>query len=541
MAMRHIIKALTVWPRLRWVRQAVQILALALYVYLLFAALQRRTAFPLADLFFRLDPLAALSAMIADRAWIPRLALALITVGLTVAFGRVWCGWLCPLGTLLEWVRFPQKETGVLGKTRFLSPRWRTVKNILLILILAAALFGNLSLLIFDPLALLTRTMTAVVLPALNHVITAVERLLYPVPLFRPVVDAVERLLRGPILPVVQPVFCQNAVFAVILAGILALNALADRFWCRYLCPLGALLGLLSKISLLRPVVRPACNRCGQCVGVCRVDAIDTQQGYDIVPAECTVCLDCLAACPESTVPSLSKGSTLSLSKGSTLSPSKGGIGFRLHWRPAPVRETDPTRRQVLTGLAASAVSVAVLRTGIRSAQPHPQLIRPPGVEDEGEFLARCLRCSQCMKVCPTSGLQPVLFEAGLEGVWTPSLVPRLGHCDYGCNACGQICPSGAIPPLDLARKREAVIGLSAIDRDRCLPWVHGTPCIVCEEMCPLPEKAIRLEEVTMTDDQGEPAIVKRPYVLDELCIGCGICEYQCPVEGEAAIRVYRG
>jgi ferredoxin len=145
------------------------------------------------------------------------------------------------------------------------------------------------------------------------------------------------------------------------------------------------------------------------------------------------------------------------------------------------------------------------------------------------------------MKVCPTSGLQPVLFEAGLEGVWTPRLVPRLGHCEYGCNACGQICPSGAIPPLDLARKRESVIGLAAIDRNRCLPWAHGTPCIVCEEMCPVPEKAIRLEKVTVPDDRGEPATVQRPYVLDDLCIGCGICEYQCPVEGEAAILVYRG
>jgi len=525
------------WARWRRVRQAVQVLALALYVYLLFAALQRRAAFPLADLFFRLDPLAAIGAMLASRAWIPRLALALITVGLTIAFGRVWCGWLCPLGTLLEWVRFPRQEAGFLfkrsDKTRLLTPRWRTVKNVLLILILAAALFGNLSLLVFDPLALLTRTMTAVVLPALNHAVTAVERLLYSVPLFRPVVDEVERLLRGPVLPVVQPVFRQNAILAVILAGIFFLNALADRFWCRYLCPLGALLGLLSKVSVLRPVVRPACNRCGQCVGVCRVDAIDTSQGYEIIPAECTVCLDCLAACPESTAPIWSKDSALSL--------SKGGIGFHFHWQPAPVRETDPTRRQVLTGLAASAVSVAVLRTGIRAKQPHPQLIRPPGVDDEGEFLSRCLRCSQCMKVCPTSGLQPVLFEAGLEGVWTPRLVPRLGHCEYGCNACGQICPSGAIPPLDLAHKRESVIGLAAIDRNRCLPWAHGTPCIVCEEMCPVPEKAIHLEKVTVPDDRGEPATVQRPYVLDDLCIGCGICEYQCPVEGEAAILVYRG
>jgi MauM/NapG family ferredoxin protein len=510
--MRYTTKGLTVWSRLRRVRQAVQILTFALYVYLLFAALQRRAAFPLADLFFRLNPLAALSAMVAGRAWIPRLALAAVTLALTLLLGRVWCGWICPLGTLLEWVRFPTPETGFLRKTQFLG----RVKYVLLLVTLATALFGSLALLIFDPITLFTRTMTAVILPALNHAITALERVLYPIPPLRPAVDWAEQLLRGPVLPVKQPVFAQNAGLALLFAAVLALNALGDRFWCRYLCPLGALLGLLSKVSLLRPIVRPACNRCGQCVGVCRVDAIDTHHGYEIVPAECTVCLDCLAACPES------------------------GVGFQVHYRPAPARETDPTRRQVLAGLAVGAAGVVVLRTSVRARQPHPQLIRPPGVDDEAAFLARCLRCSQCMKVCPTSGLQPALLEAGLEGLWTPRLVPRLGHCDYGCNACGQVCPSGAIPPLDLARKREAVIGEAVVDRNRCLPWAHGTPCIVCEEMCPLPEKAIWLDEVTVPDDRGEPAIVQRPYVQVDLCTGCGICEVQCPVEGEAAIRVYR-
>jgi MauM/NapG family ferredoxin protein len=503
--------------------------AFLLYVYLLFAALQRRIAVasltPLADLFFRLDPLAAAGAMLATRAWIPRLALVLVTLGLTLLLGRVWCGWLCPLGTLLEWVRFPSARRQEVQ----LTSRWKGAKYLLLLLVLALALLGNLSLLILDPITLLTRTITTAALPALNQAVTAAERALYPIGFLRPAIDWVERTLRGPVLPVAQPVFAMSVLTGFLFVGVLALNLLGRRFWCRTLCPLGALLGWLSKISLLRPFVGSACNRCGQCDDVCPVGAIDTtHHGYRITPAECIVCLDCLVTCPESVAIA-----------NVALRRSRRGIGFRWHWRPAPAGDHDPSRRQVVAALAAGAASAALLRTTPHARQPHPQLIRPPGAQDEDEFLSRCLRCGQCMRVCPTSGLQPVALEAGLGGVWTPRLVPRLGYCDYGCTACGQACPSSAIPPLDLDRKRSTVIGIAVVDRNRCWPWAYGVPCIVCEEMCPLPEKAIRLEEV-VTDDQGESNVVQRPYVLEDACIGCGICEYQCPVEGPAAIGVRR-
>jgi formate hydrogenlyase subunit 6/NADH:ubiquinone oxidoreductase subunit I len=142
------------------------------------------------------------------------------------------------------------------------------------------------------------------------------------------------------------------------------------------------------------------------------------------------------------------------------------------------------------------------------------------------------------MKACPTSGLQPALLEAGLEGLWTPVLRSRLGYCDFACSACGQVCPSGAIPPLTLECKRRQVIGLAVIDKDRCLPWAEGTPCIVCEEMCPMPEKAVVLEEVTVTREDGRRERLARPRVVASRCIGCGICEYKCPLDGRSAIVV---
>ncbi|MGC8879787.1 MAG: 4Fe-4S binding protein [Anaerolineae bacterium] len=513
-----------IWQIGRWFRQASQALFFLLFIYLLFAALQQRVAFPLADLFFRFDPLSALGAMLASREWLPRLALSLATVGITLLLGRVWCGWICPMGTLLEWL----EPAPARRQAQNVASQWRSAKYLLLTGILAAAAFGSLTLLVLDPLALLTRTTTTVILPALNYAVTAALGSLYPIAPLRGVVDALEQWLRGSALPVRQPLFAGNWLIAVVFVFLLLLNRLAGRFWCRYLCPLGALLALFSRIAVLRPVIGASCVKCGRCSNVCPVDAIQVQSNFRIVPSECVACLDCFAACPE-------RG----IGWRPVIRRSAFTAGKELAW-PAPVEAYDPSRRQVLAALGAGIAGVVVLRTNPLARSPDPTLIRPPGAQDEAAFLARCLRCSQCMKVCPTSGLQPALLQGGLEALWTPHLVPRLGYCNYGCHACGQVCPSGAIPALDLERKRQAVLGRAVIDRDRCLPWAHGVPCIVCEEMCPVAPKAIRLEEMTVADDLGQMVTVQRPHVVGDLCIGCGICEYQCPIEGEAAIRVFR-
>jgi ferredoxin len=228
------------------------------------------------------------------------------------------------------------------------------------------------------------------------------------------------------------------------------------------------------------------------------------------------MCLDCFVACPEREAMSL--GTSL---------------------RAAPWEEYDPGRRELLTAAAAGVGAVALLGTGVWRTTSSALLIRPPGAQDERAFLSRCLRCSECMKVCPTSGLQPALLEAGLEGLWTPVLASRLGYCDYSCTACGNVCPSGAIPRLPLEAKRKQVLGVAVIDRDRCLPWAQDTPCIVCQEMCPVAPKAVLLDERRVaTQPDGRQDYVQRPRVLADRCIGCGICEYKCPVQGTAAIVV---
>jgi ferredoxin len=156
----------------------------------------------------------------------------------------------------------------------------------------------------------------------------------------------------------------------------------------------------------------------------------------------------------------------------------------------------------------------------------------------EKEFLRRCVKCGECMKVCLTNGLQPTLWEAGAEGIWSPMLVPRIGYCEYRCTLCGQVCPTGAIRRLSPEEKAGVRIGLAMIDPGRCLPYAHARSCIVCEEVCPTPKKAIWFETTAVKDRDGRTLSVKQPHVDLSLCIGCGICEAKCPVLGRPAITV---
>lgn len=501
-------------PR-RWIRLRKLTQLSALIAFAVLFVVSRREGWP-ADVVnapIRLDPLAVIAHALSDKVLLAGSALALATIALTVVFGRAWCGWLCPLGTLLDvfalrWPRAADRQR------REPPDGWRAIKYIVLAVILVAAVLGNLSLLILDPLTIVYRTLAVSLWPALDQGVTALMSWLYQSPALRGGLDAVDAALRPAVLPL-EPAFYRAAwLFLGVFAGIVLLNAIAQRFWCRYLCPLGGLLGLLSKVGLIRrQVASDRCTGCDACARVCPTGTIQMRKAGASDPGECTVCLECLKACP------------------------RDGARFAPALSVAAWRDYDPNRRQVLASAGLAALGVGVLKADLSARRDHPHLLQPPGARDN-HILDKCIRCGACMRICPTGGLQPALTEAGLAGVWSPVLLPRLGYCDYSCNACGQVCPVQAIPPLSLADKRLAVIGHAYIETDRCLAWSDHTPCIVCEEMCPLPRKAIWLETVRARQPDGALIDLQLPHVNRERCIGCGICEYKCPVNGPSAIRV---
>ncbi len=451
------------WQNLRRLRQLIQYLALALFLYL-FVRTMWEVASPIpVNLFARLDPLLALGSMLAARRTISTFAPAIITLLATLALGRFWCGWLCPLGTILD-LFGPNVRKAI-------PQGLRQAKHFLLFIIIFAALLANLSLIFLDPVTILLRPLAGAIYPAIQPVIAASSQS----------------------QPLIQP------ILALPLVIILGLNLLAKRFWCRYLCPLGAFLGLVSKVAWLKRSVRENCVQCKQCVPECPMGIIN-EEDYSSDAGECIQCLDCLGRCPV------------------------GAIGFGGEWSLSWGYEYDPSRRQLLASLATGVVGVGLLNTDLLKSK-NPYQLRPPGAKEE-EFLTECVRCGRCIKVCPNSALHLALFEVGLEGIWTPILVPRLGYCDYSCNACGQVCPSGAIPPLSLEEKRKAVIGTAQVERERC------TSCMICRDMCPT-------AAIEVVEAEKEGIMVMLPQVVPERCIGCGFCEYVCPVEGVAAIRVY--
>ncbi|MBK5276088.1 MAG: 4Fe-4S binding protein [Desulfuromonadales bacterium] len=454
--------------------------------------------------FFRVDPLVLFSYLLAAKSWTWLLLPAVLMTLSTLALGRFFCGWICPLGTILDLLTSRIRKTAPIRALKGNTKYW------LLLPLLSASLFNlNLSGLL-DPIAILLRALTFLLHPLMG--LTAREGWVALYRLIGERRDALApayNLIRNTLLPFRDTIYPLALLSAVILLAVIASERFETRNWCRNLCPLGTLLGWLGRFSIFKRLPTGLCADCGACRELCPTSF---DQGR-LDKGECVLCMECLNGCPQ------------------------GRVSFRptLTWKEAgPLL---PERRVLLGGMAAGVLLAIPAR--FRAPEQVSRLLRPPGVRSEDEFLKRCVRCGECMKVCLKSALYPAAWQAGIEGFYTPLLIPRLGYCEYNCTLCGQVCPTGAIPVLAVETKRREVIGKAVFDKNYCLPFARKIDCIVCEEHCPIPEKAIRSRETTVIGLDGVSKTVKEPYLVEEICNGCGICENVCPLETKAGIEVF--
>jgi len=464
-------------------------------------------------LFLRLDPLAAVVTALAGREG-ALLWPALLLPALALFAGRLFCGWLCPLGATLD------AASGLMnllaGRVSSApSLRFRPVKYLLLAVFLAAALAGVNLAYWAAPIPLATRFYGLLLHPLFllgGHGVLDFSR---------PALDSLD----WPALSylVITPRRFASLYFLAGFFGLLFwLERVRPRFWCRNLCPAGALLAVFSWRPRWRRRVL-ACLNCGKCAEACEAIRPHDRAAW---PGECLACQGCVDLCPTG-------GTIFSVS--------------RAEKRPAATGPSaQPSRRAFLAAALGGLGLAGLERSGLASLLgPDSRLIwsedglRPPGALPEAAFLARCLRCGLCMRACPTNGLQPTWLAAGPEGVFSPVLRPRRGPCEPDCNLCGLVCPTRAITPLELAEKRWAKIGGAVVHTNRCLAWAEDKSCVVCQEVCPYGA----IESVRAA---GAPVPV--PRVKAARCFGCGYCERHCPVRVPAitvlplnALRLARG
>ena len=468
-----------------------------------FAALVYPNAYHVdARWFLRVNPLPGILSFIASRSIIVEYAVLVLAVtAVTAVFGRLFCGFFCPLGSIIDVVDKYIFTTLRLAARR--PPLYlQKLKYVLLFIIIIVALSGALFPLFMDPLSIITRIFTVFI---------------YPLPA---IFDNLLRPLLGTLgagnrlhLPLFYGTLGIGGLFLVTIAG----SFWDRRFWCQYVCPSGAFFGIISRFAPFHRRAHLAspstakCTGCKACVKVCPTRAIGEKLSTTST-AECILCGKCIGIRDSCSAFSFS---TTKFLMGEAVGPDIG-------------------RRQILTGAVAGTLLLPVFKADAFSRRDNTgRLIRPPGSVPEAVFNGRCLACGQCMKVCPTNTLQPCTLGDGFSRLSTPKLVPRIGGCEEKCYSCGQVCPTNAIRKLPYEEKRFVKIGTAVIDRHRCLAWEQNKECLVCDEVCPYNAITPRYVETT----RGR---FKVPIVDSDLCIGCGMCEQQCPIFDTAAIVVYK-
>lgn len=439
----------------------------------------------------------------------------LLLVLLTLLFGRVYCSVICPLGVMqdiVSWLIGQRKKK----RYRFsYSPAKNALRFIVLVVFIVAIIAGIGSFVaLLAPYSLYGRIVSN---------------------LFAPLYGLGNNLLAYFAERVESYAFYETTVwikslptFIIALLTFITLCILAwrgGRTYCNTICPVGTMLGLLSRYSLFRVVIDELkCNACGLCSHKCKAACIDGKK-HKIDYSRCVVCMDCIDAC------------------------THGAIRYRIFYKSKKITDLDQisnkepvnaARRSFLTVTATIAATAALkaqekkvdggLATITDKAIPKRNTpIVPPGALNLRNFTSHCTACQLCVSVCPNSVLRP---SSRLETLMQPEISYERGYCRPECTRCSEVCPTGAIRPITVAEKSAEQIGHAVWIKKNCIPLTDGLECGNCARHCPT--GAIQM----IPSDAHNLDSIKIPAINMECCIGCGACENLCPARPFSAIYI---
>jgi ferredoxin len=422
----------------------------------------------------------------------------IVVLILTLLFGRIYCSALCPLGTFQDIVAFISQRFKRKKIYKFSKPidwlRYPFLSITFIFFFAGSLLFVNL----LDPYSAFGKIGSDLFRPVyygVNNLSVFVLEKTNMYSLYTVKLKAWNWISFG------------FSIFMLVL--IVRLTIKKGRLYCNTVCPVGTLLGLISRVSVFRIRLDEAlCNSCGTCGAKCKSGCIDTKN-KKVDFSRCVGCFNCLTACPGNGVKF-----SFALSKPNQLKP------------PAENRKGS-NRRQFFLSTASMSVGALALAnesfgqiakgTKIPVVKKYP--VTPPGSLSIDHFHKNCTACHLCISACPTHVLQPSLLHYGWDGLFHPMMDYKASFCNFECIVCSEVCPTGAILPIAPEKKKLTQLGKTTFIKENCIVYTDETACGACSEHCPT-------KAVNMVFYKGKLNI---PEVKQEICVGCGACEYACP------------
>jgi ferredoxin len=463
------------------------------------------------------------SGFLTGGGWLAAGCIAVLV--LTLCCGRIYCAMLCPLGVLMDFSAWIAGRTG--KKRRLAYQRGRPWLRGAVVAVCAAGLIAGTAvpLGLLDPFSVFGKITGGILRPALGTANQLLASSLWITPIK------------------VSPVAWTTSAVAL---GLLLLVMLAavfrGRLWCNTVCPVGSVLGFFSQFAWLRlRIADTACASCSMCARVCPAQCIDFRN-HTIDHSRCVMCLDCVTSCTRSGI-HLKAGSLpgkrpVKVPGGNSSLPTSlagsGGAQDGHTARAAPPvagREAGAPhlqRRNFLTSIAVLPAAALSGQEPEHAAHRNRRAVLPPGAGSLARFQNLCTACQLCVANCPDQVLRPSITQHGLAGFLQPYQDFNVSFCSYNCSNCSQICPTGAIRSITVEQRRLVRTGVAEFIPDLCVVKTAGTACGACNEHCPT-------QAVHMVPWENNLTI---PVVEPALCIGCGGCEFICPVRPHRAIVV---